>query len=81
MLRLSLLGIVLLGVVAVVGLAQFCDPASITDSIDLGSAPQWDDLLFATVIATVALTGIEAASGLAGEVRVGRQGPAARGGA
>ena len=73
-LRLSLVGIVLLGVVAVVGLAQNWDPASITDSIDLGSEPQWDELLFATVVAGVALIGVEAASGLAGEVRVGRRG-------
>ncbi|MBA3301765.1 MAG: amino acid permease [Thermoleophilaceae bacterium] len=33
-----------------------------------------DDLLFAIVLASVALTGIEAASGFAGEVRVGRRG-------
>jgi basic amino acid/polyamine antiporter, APA family len=73
-LRLSLLGIVLLGVVTVIGLAQNWDPASITDSIHLGSEPQWDQLLFATVVAGVALVGVEAASGLAGEVRVGRRG-------
>ncbi len=73
-LRLSLVGIVLLGVVAVVGLAQNWDPASITDTIHLGSEPQWDELLFATVVAGVALVGVEAASGLAGEVRVGRRG-------
>ena len=36
-------------------------------------------LLFATVVAAVALIGVEAASGLAGEVRVGRQRPAPRG--
>ena len=34
----------------------------------------WDQLLFATVVAGVALVGVEAASGLAGEVRVGRRG-------
>ena len=36
--------------------------------------PRLDDLVFAAVIATVACTGIEAASGLAGEVRVGGRG-------
>ena len=57
-------------------LSLFWDPGAITDSIHLGTAPQWDDLIFATVVATVALTGIEAASGLrrrraggAGELR------------
>ena len=54
--------------------AQNWDPAAITDSVDLGSAPEWDQLLFATVVAGVALIGVEAASGLAGEVRVGRRG-------
>ena len=49
-------------------------PGAITDSVDLGSAPAWDDALFATVVAAVALIGVEAASGLAGEVRVGRRG-------
>jgi basic amino acid/polyamine antiporter, APA family len=73
-LRLSLLGIVLLAAVAGIALAQHWDPGAITDSIDLGSAPELDEALFATVVAAVALLGIEAASGLAGEVRVGRRG-------
>jgi basic amino acid/polyamine antiporter, APA family len=73
-LRLSLLGIVLLGAVAAIGLAQNWDPDAVIDSVDLGSSPQWDELLFATVVAGVALVGVEAASGLAGEVRVGRRG-------
>jgi basic amino acid/polyamine antiporter, APA family len=72
--RLSLLGILLLGVVSGIAFAQNWDPAAITDSVHLGSAPEWDQLLFATVVAGVALVGVEAASGLAGEVRVGRRG-------
>jgi basic amino acid/polyamine antiporter, APA family len=72
--RLSLLGILLLGVVSAIALAQNWDPAAITDSIELGSEPGWDEFLFATVVAGVALVGVEAASGLAGEVRVGRRG-------
>ena len=44
--------------------------------MDLGTSPTWEDTVFATVLATGALIGIEAASGLAGEVRVGPQGPA-----
>ena len=43
---------------------------AITDSIHLGSAPNWNELIFGLVVATVALTGIEAASGLAGEIRL-----------
>ncbi|MEA2418836.1 MAG: basic amino acid/polyamine antiporter, family, partial [Thermoleophilaceae bacterium] len=73
-LRLSLLGILLLLTVSVIALVQNWDPAAITDSVHLGSAPGWDELLFATVVAGVALVGVEAASGLAGEVRVGRRG-------
>ena len=72
-LRLGLLNLVLSLGVVVVGLALVFDPGRIVDSIDLGAVPAWDDLVFAAVIATVALTGIEAASGLAGEIRVGRR--------
>ncbi len=73
-LRLSLVGILLLAVVSGIAFAQNWDPSAITDSVDLGAAPEWDQLLFATVVAGVALIGVEAASGLAGEVRVGRRG-------
>jgi APA family basic amino acid/polyamine antiporter len=73
-LRLSLFGILLLAFVAAIALAQSWDPGAITDSVDLGSAPEVEDLVFASVVAAVALIGVEAASGLAGEVRVGRRG-------
>jgi APA family basic amino acid/polyamine antiporter len=73
-LRLSLVGILLLLVVSGIALAQNWDPNAVTDSVDLGDVPEWDKLLFATVVAGVALIGVEAASGLAGEVRVGRRG-------
>lgn len=72
-LRLGLADLVVSLAVVAVGLATLFDPGLVIDSIDLGSAPAWDDLVFAAVIATVAMTGIEAASGLAGEVRVGRR--------
>ncbi len=58
----------------VVGLVQLFDPSLITDSVDLGDRPEWGDVIFAVVVASVALTGIEAASGLAGDLRVGRRG-------
>jgi APA family basic amino acid/polyamine antiporter len=73
-LRLSLLNLVLSAVIMVVGFATLFDLGSVFDSIDLGTAPRWQDLLFATVVATMASTGIEAASGLAGDLRVGRRG-------
>ncbi len=73
-LRLSLFSIAVLVVVSVIGFTQYWDPGAISSSIDLGVAPRWNDLIFATGIATVAVIGVEAASGLAGEIRVGRRG-------
>ena len=73
-LRLSLISVVVLLVVSVIGLFQYWDPGSIRSSIDLGVAPRWEDLIFALGIASVAAIGVEAASGLAGEIRVGRRG-------
>ena len=73
-LRLSLFSIVVLVAVSLIGFAQYWDPGSIRSSIDLGVAPKWEDLIFATGVATVTVIGVEAASGLAGEIRVGRRG-------
>ena len=72
LLRLSLVSILLFAAIIVVGVVQLFDLSLLTDSVVLGEAPQWDDAIFACVIAAVALTGIEAASGLAGDLRVGR---------
>ncbi|MFL5893606.1 MAG: amino acid permease [Thermoleophilaceae bacterium] len=68
-LTVGLVNLVALFAVLVVGLTLFSDTSVVTDSIHLGSAPQWDDLIFGLVVATVALTGIEAASGFAGDVQ------------
>jgi APA family basic amino acid/polyamine antiporter len=73
-LRLSLVSIVLFVALMVVGYVQLFDLSLITDSVDPGDSPEWADVLFSVVIASVALTGIEAASGLAGDLRVGRRG-------
>ncbi len=70
-LRVGLVNLLLSLVIIVVGLATLFDPGTILDSIDLGEAPTIEGLLFAAVVAAAAGTGIEAASGLAGEVRVG----------
>lgn len=64
--------LVLLGMV-VVGLSLVSDVGALTESIELGVTPTWSGLLTALVLATVAGTGIEAASGLAGEIRIGRR--------
>jgi APA family basic amino acid/polyamine antiporter len=73
-LRLSVVSIVVLVAVSVIGFTQYWDPGSIRSSIDLGVAPKWEDVIFATGIATVTAIGVEAASGLAGDIRVGRRG-------
>jgi len=73
-LRLSLFSIGLLAVMSVIAFVEFFDAGAIVDSVELGSTPAWEDAIFATGVATVALIGVEAASGLAGEVRVGRRG-------
>jgi APA family basic amino acid/polyamine antiporter len=68
-LRIGLVNVVVLGAVICVGLATEFHPDAILDSIDLGSTPAWDDFVFGAVIAAIALTGIESAAGLAGEIR------------
>ena len=73
-LRLSLISIVVLVAVSLIGFLQYWDPGSISSSIHLGVAPRREDLVFALGIASVAAIGVEAASGLAGEIRVGRRG-------
>jgi basic amino acid/polyamine antiporter, APA family len=73
-LRLSLLNIAVLAGLTVLALAQHFDAGALADSVDLGTSPTWEDAFFAVGVATVAAIGIEAASGLAGEVRVGRRG-------
>jgi APA family basic amino acid/polyamine antiporter len=50
------------------------DIDALTSSIDLGSSPRWEDVLFALTISTIAFTSLESAAGLAGEVRVSRRG-------
>ncbi|HEX8068159.1 MAG TPA: APC family permease [Thermoleophilaceae bacterium] len=72
--RVGLVNFSLMAVLVVIGLASVYDPGEVVGSIDLGSAPEWEELWFAIVLATVAGLGIEAASGLAGEVQVGRRG-------
>src|ERR671931_433786 len=60
--------------VIVLGLFAFFHLDKITDTIHFGSTPTWGDTVFALGVATVVFTGLESASGLSGEVAVGRRG-------
>ncbi|MEA2480911.1 MAG: basic amino acid/polyamine antiporter, family [Thermoleophilaceae bacterium] len=73
-LRLAVINIVLSAVIVLFGLATEWRPTEVVNSIHLGSSPRWQDLFFALGVATAATTGVEAASGLAGDVRVGSRG-------
>jgi APA family basic amino acid/polyamine antiporter len=68
------LDLVLQLLLIVLGLAAFFDLHAITDTIHLGSTPTVGDTIFALGVATVVFTGLESASGLSGEVAVGRRG-------
>jgi APA family basic amino acid/polyamine antiporter len=61
-------------VVIVVGLVAFFHVHTLVDPIHLGTTPTWGDTVFALGVATVVFTGLESASGLSGEIRVGRNG-------
>jgi APA family basic amino acid/polyamine antiporter len=72
-LRIALIFLAICIAIIIVTAAGSWHGQQVLDSIHLGSTPQWDDLLFAAVLAGVAATGIEAASGYAPELRVGRR--------
>jgi APA family basic amino acid/polyamine antiporter len=74
LMRLALANLALGVVVVGYGLATEWQADAVVDTIELGSAPGWGDLLFAAGTATAATIGVEAASGLAGDVRVSRRG-------
>ena len=56
------------------GLVAFFDLDLLLDPIELGTNPEWSELVFALGVATVVFTGLESAAGLSGEVAVGRAG-------
>jgi APA family basic amino acid/polyamine antiporter len=59
----------------IVGLALVFNVHVLTDNIHLGTTPGWDDVGFALAIAAAAaVTGLDASSGLAGEVAISRRG-------
>jgi APA family basic amino acid/polyamine antiporter len=74
MAALVVIDIVLQILIVLLGAALFFDVDVLTDTVELGSNPSWEDFLFAIGVATVVFTGLESASGLSGELRVGRRG-------
>ncbi len=71
---LVVLDVVLQLAIIVAGGALVVDLGALVDSIELGTAPRWRDVIFALTVSTIAFTCLESASGLAGEVTVGRRG-------
>ena len=63
-------GILLLLAVIVVGAITAWDPGAITDGLDPFTSPTLEDTVYALVLATVAYSGIEAASNLAPDLEV-----------
>jgi APA family basic amino acid/polyamine antiporter len=63
------LDLVIQAAVIVLGLVLAFHPIHLKQTIHLGTAPTASDLLFALPIAVIAFTGLEAAAGLAGEVK------------
>lgn len=61
-------------VLIVAGVILFFSWDKIADPIDIGTTPSWAGIVFAFGLATVVFTGLESASGLSGEVAVGRRG-------
>lgn len=64
--------VVMLGIIGI-GLVVVWDPSVLVDDVDFGTAPTGEGFLIGLILATVAGTGIEAASGLAGEIKIGRR--------
>lgn len=60
--------------VVVLGLLLLLEPDMFTAPATLGRIPSAADFLFAATLAVVAFSGLDASSGLAGEVRIGRRG-------
>ena len=66
--------LVLQVLIVVLGLALLFDPAVLTDPASVGGAPDIEDIIFAFPLVLVAFSGIDASSGLAGQVAIGRRG-------
>jgi APA family basic amino acid/polyamine antiporter len=66
--------LVLQTTIVVLGLALLLNPDALSDPASLGGMPSVKDLIFAFTLTLVTFAGVDASSGLAGEVAVGRRG-------
>ena len=71
---LVLVDIALQLLIIIFGVALVVDLDGLLNSIELGTSPRWEDVLFALTVSTVAFTSLESAAGQSGEVSVGRRG-------
>jgi APA family basic amino acid/polyamine antiporter len=72
---LTIVDLALQVLVIALGLWLVFEPGALTGSLSAGDMPTWGATVFALAIAaTVASTGLDASSGLAGEVAISRQG-------
>lgn len=71
---LVLADLVLQVVIVGFGVALLLEPDVLTDPLAVAGTPSVEDTVFAFTLAIAAFSGLDASSGLAGEVRVGRRG-------
>ncbi len=73
--RLAVVDLAAQILIIVLGIVLVLNISSVFDGVDLGTVPTWKGVVFALAIAAAAAsTGLDASSGLAGEVAVGRKG-------
>ena len=66
--------LVLQTTIVILGLALLLNPDVLTDPASVAGTPSTSDLIFAFTLTLVTFAGVDASSGLAGEVKVGRRG-------
>jgi APA family basic amino acid/polyamine antiporter len=66
--------LVLQVLIVLLGLALLFQPEVLTDPASIGGSPSLEDVIFAFPLVLVAFSGIDASSGLAGQVKIGRAG-------
>ena len=60
--------------IVALGMALLFQPEVLTDPASIGGSPSLEDMIFAFPLVLVAFSGIDASSGLAGQVKIGRAG-------
>jgi basic amino acid/polyamine antiporter, APA family len=71
---LVLADLVLQILIVALGMALLFQPEVLTDPASIGGSPSLGDMIFAFPLVLVAFSGIDASSGLAGQVKIGRAG-------